>query len=408
MKKEQFRKTNTSDKIEKCILCNGDVELVLELSPTPPANELLDCDDPDKELYDLNLMQCKKCNHTQIDTEISKSRLYKHYIYASTVNSNSYKHFTKYANDMLDRFDPKFIIDIGSNDGLFLHCFGKIRKLGVDPAANIVEIAKSNDINTICGFFNEMLALDIRGKQGTADLITANNVFAHNKNLSEILKGVKHLLAERGTFVFEVAYGKSMMENNLFDLIYHEHIHHWHLRAAVRYVKKFGLQVYDADIVNTHGGSIRVFVEHDEDFNGRSAKLDKLLNEEKDYSTLTREFANRVSVVRENLVSLLKQIKLQGKTVSILGYPAKACTLSYYFGLDSNLITEIFDDNVLKIGKYSHKGFKIQPASNIYKNKPDYLLILSWNYAEDLMQKHELFKKTGGKFIVPLPEVVVW
>lgn len=396
----------TSNTITQCSLCGGELTTVVELAATPPANELLTFIPAEKEVYPLNLVQCDACKHLQLDTEISKFRLFKNYVYTSNTSASNYSYFQSYAKEMKALFAPSFVVDIGSNDGLFLNFFkdAATKVLGVDPAQNIVDIARQNKIPTKCAFFNELVALDIVETEGKADLITSNNMFAHNRNLDEIVRGIKLLLSEHGTFVFEVSYAMSLLDHNLFDLIYHEHFHHWHLGAAIQYMKKFGLDVYDAELVPTHGGSIRIYVGHKGVHKHGKRASDILVTEGLWLYKFVDKFAANVKQNRLEVVSLLEYLKSQNKQISILGYPAKACTLSYYYGLDKTFITNIYDENPLKIGKYSHKDFLIKPATDIVKDKPDYLLLLSWNYKEELIKRFNFFTKCGGHFIVPFPK----
>lgn len=395
----------TSEPIKECMLCFGALEMVLPLAPTPPANELLEQPAPDQELYPLNLVKCVKCNHLQLDCEISKFRLFKNYVFTSHTSASNYSHFNNYAREMQERFNPRFTVDIGSNDGLFLH-FMKERNsaiLGVEPASNIAEIARQNGVETMNSFFNDLVATQIKTQKGCADLITANNVMAHNRNLGEIISGVKTLLAPDGVFVVEVAYGMTMLRKNLFDLLYHEHIHTWCLTPAVRFFQWFGLEVFDAEIVPTHGGSLRLYIRHEERDLPVTARMVKLLiDESQNFNKELDRFKVEIPKVRDELRALLGPLKAAGKHIAILGYPAKACTLSYYFGLDQ-YINAVYDNNTLKIGKYTHQGIKISPETHIYKNKPDYLLLLAWNYADEIINRHSLHQKTGGKFIIPFP-----
>lgn len=395
--------------IKECTLCQAELQLVLALAPTPLANEFLPLE-ADKELFPLNLMQCKKCHHLQLDTEVNMFRLFKHYTYTSNTSSSNYNYLHAYATQMYHQFMPNFVVDIGGNDGTFLHFFQQLgsKVLNVDPAENIVEIAKNNNIDSECVFFNELNAVDIKVKHGQADLITCNNMFAHNRDLTEVLKGVKWLLAEKGTFVIEVSYAAKMLQHNLFDLIYHEHLHHWHLRPLYTFLLKYDLWMYDAEVIEqTHGGSLRVYVKHAGKQMVQSERLIKLLdNERLNFAELVDNFKNNVQLIKENLTNMLTGIKGLGKQIGILGYPAKMCTVSYYLGLDQ-FICNIYDNNPLKIGKYSHQGMLIEDAANIYKNKPDYLLIGSWNYQNELMQRYSLFAKTGGHFITTFPELKV-
>jgi SAM-dependent methyltransferase len=395
-----------SNYVDRCSLCNSVLELVLKLTPTPPANELLSVSDNNRECYPLNLMQCISCEHLQLDTEISKFRLFKNdYVYTSNASAGNYAYLHSYADQMTERFQPKFVVDVGSNDGTFLHFF-KCPVLGVDPSDNIAQIARENGVPTKSVFFNEIEAIKIKRERGVSDLITCNNTFAHNRNLDDILLGVKVLLAPQGTFVFEISYALRMLEKNLFDLIYHEHFHHHHLRPLMAYLAKFNLQAYDAEVIEqTHGGSLRVYVQHDTNTQNKSRRLlDLQVEENSRFNQLLLGFKKQVPQVKQQLLEILD--KLKDKQISVYGYPAKACTLFYYFELDRRVL-KVYDDNVLKIGKYTHGGKLIEPATFIYRDKPDYLIIGAWNYASELTERHKLFTKNGGKFITYLPEVKI-
>jgi SAM-dependent methyltransferase len=386
--------------INYCLLCSDPVKTIINFGRTSLANELLE-DSFNYELFPLSLVQCqnKSCNNLQIDCIIPKERLYEHYLYVATTNQSNIDYFENYAKSLFDKFGICQVLDIGSNDGLNLSFFKKFgcEVLGIDPAKNIAALATKNGISTLPWFFNEETALRIKNYFGQPKLITCNNAFAHNANLDTIVKGIKYLLHEDGTFVFEVAYAMKMLENNLFDLIYHEHIHSHHISSLIKFFKKFGLEVYHAEETPTHGGSIRVFVQHANKFNMLSANLEELLEEENRFQELVGKFSNNVQKIKSSALEILHSIKKEGKTIGILGYPAKMATLSTFFCLDDKLIDAVYDDNILKHNRYSHQGHRIQNTNNM---TTDYLFIGSWNYAIFLMNKHKEFK---GRFIVPLP-----
>ena len=395
--------------IDKCLLCDAPVNLVFPLTPTPPANALL-LEPAEQETFPLNLMQCKHCKHLQIDTSVDRESLFRHYLYLSNTSKSNCDYFASYAKTLIERFAPKRVVDIASNDGLFLSYFKdrNIDVLGIDPALNIAKQANEAGITTIPDFFNELNAKQIVSDYGKADLITCNNMFAHNDDLGEIIKGVKHLLSEQGTFVFEVSYAVSMLKNNLFDLIYHEHIHHHHITPLLNLFEKYSMRIYDAnEVFQTHGGSIRIFVCHQNSkYRATEQLLVQLEYEKQSFDHFLSSFVGGVQEIKNQLTTTLTKLKQQGKTISILGYPAKATTMIYYLGLDQSLITDIFDDNALKINRYSPgKNFKILSTSDIYERKPDCLLILAWNYAEALMKTHYKFMDGGGTFVIPLPRV---
>lgn len=387
----------------QCLLCGKPTGLVLSLGKTPLANELL-AEPQTPELFPLNLVQCRRCNHLQIDTLVDEKRLYQHYLYVSDTGPSNRKHFQDYASELTKRFSPTTVVDIGSNDGLFLSFFkdSGCDVLGVDPAVNIAEMANEKGIPTLAEFFSEGLAEQIVKEAGQADLVTCNNCFAHNADLSTIVRGIRKLLKPDGVFVFEVSYAMDLLKKNLFDLVYHEHIHHWHLRAAKRFFARFGLDVFDAERIDTHGGSIRVFVKHSTSkAHTFSLRLAMMLKEEANIRELARRFAAHVNDLKIELTHYCKEIRSRKKRISILGYPAKAATLTYFFQLQG-MIDNVFDDNPLKIGHWTHQGKQIMSTKEISKNKPDYLLVLAWNYADQLIKANSNFR---GRFIVPLPKI---
>lgn len=377
-----------------CLLCAGPTSLVLDLGETPLANELRTKDEP-QEIFPLRLVQCINCQHLQIDHPVKEDRLYREYAFTSTTSEGNRRYFQRYAQELTERFQPDFVVDIGSNDGLFLQCFPQLTAvLGVDPARNI-----KKNVRTLVGFFDERMAQKILTEDlGKADLITCNNVFAHNADLRPILKGVKMLLQEpHGVFVFEVAYALPMLASGAFDLIYHEHVHHWHLRAASKFLHQHGLRIFDAEETPAHGGSIRVFASHISRRGAPSRRLVTMMERERNVlSGYVEDFARVVAGEREIALNIF--FKSLGE-YALLGYPAKACTLASFWDLHPS---HVYDDNGYKIGKLSHMGQTIQPTSDIAHDAPECLLVTSWNYAGELIGR---MRKTGykGVYVIPHP-----
>jgi SAM-dependent methyltransferase len=386
--------------INECLLCGGTIEMVLPLTPTPPANELLE-EPQDQDTFPLNMVKCTKCSHLQIDASVNKERLYRHYLYCSDTSASNRAYFEKYANQMIERFHPKSVLDIASNDGLFLSYFKKdgIEVIGVDPAKNLAEKATTNGIYTVPQFFDKITATYIMvdnfcnnsKSNGKIPLITCNNAFAHNDDLRPILDGAKVLLTDDGTLVVEVQYAMAMLKNGTFDLLYHEHLHCHHLTPLISFFEDNGLRIYDAEEVATGWGSLRIYACKPEAKFKPTARINDLLQYEKEeFDKLLTPFASKIEDNKDKLMSILKDIKDTGKTISVLGHPARAMTLSYYFGLNKDIITDVFDDNSLKVGRYAPCTPKqILSTKDVYNKKPDYLLILSWNYAEAMMKTHD-------------------
>lgn len=435
-----FEDKMDSEIITRCLLCHfGKLEEIISFGNTPLANELMtesevsNISSEKHQKFDLTLMHCLDCGHCQLKTAVNEDRLYKNYLYVSGTNANNVLHFKKYAEKIINKFYPDMytmyfmgkeiedldlIIEIASNDGTFLKFFnGNIRKIGVDPAENLVAEAAKNGVTNIPVFFNEATAANeiskaCNGKK--AKVIVANNVFAHNKDIIGILMGVKELLSDDGTFIFENSYLLDVLDKQLFDLFYHEHIHEHSITPLVKLFDSFRMKIYDVERLPNHGGSIRVFVCRK---SNKNIKIEQsvydLLELEKDIPTKLQTFKTNVESLKIKTVNMVKELKKSGKTIGILGLPAKATTLLYYFGLDKD-ISYIYDDNSLKQGLYAPgTNIKISPTNKILEEKPDVLIVLAWNFANDMIEKVEKMWSEKYKsfryptFIIPLPELII-
>lgn len=427
----------------KCGLCfNACLTDIMSLGNTPLANEFLDEQNLNQDTFPLNLKQCVNCKNVQLDYAVDPDRLYKNYLYVSGTSSVNVQHFKDYADNVLHRFFQKIskdrsyndlLIDIGSNDGTFLKQFdNKIRTIGVDPATKIAVSAIDSGIKTINNFFNEIVArtevLELLETTQTAPykakVITANHVFAHTKDLHIIMGGVKFLLSDDGTFIFENSYLLDMVNKGIFDVIYHEHFYHHHLTPLVNFFKQFDMRIYDVErFPNQHGGSFRAYVCHVNDITNNSSKFDEmpivkeLLYEE---SLMNVNLADKFKTNTIGLTQKLRnELTDKNITIGIYGYPAKATSLVRFCGLityDKNLkihshdsrIKFVVDDAVLKQGKYIPGGeFIVQSPDVIKTYKPDYILILAWNFADSIIKNHPEVAEYGGKWIVPIPELKV-
>ncbi|MEE8352385.1 MAG: class I SAM-dependent methyltransferase [Rhodospirillales bacterium] len=402
-----------------CRLCGGnDLARVLKLTPTPPANAFIDAEHLNREqaCFPLDVFFCKTCHHVQLLDVVDPALLFENYVYVSGTSPSFVKHFEGYAEAVLERFAPgpeSLVVDIGSNDGTLLRAFkGRdMAVLGVDPARKIAEKATKSGIETITGFFSAELAAEIRKTRGPARIITANNVFAHADDLSGIVGGIKALLADDGVFVFEVSYLADVIEKTLFDTIYHEHLAYHSLGPLKRFFEDNGMTLFSADRVDSHGGSIRGFAglsgHHDTD-----ASVAELIAAEEN-SGLYRadtfvEFGRNIDALGAELQKLTASIKAEGKSIAGFGAPAKATTLMHHFGLGPETIDFIVDDSPLKQNLFTPgHHIPVFPATTLYDRKPDYALILAWNFARPIMENHQAFQDAGGRFIVPLPELEI-
>ncbi len=424
---------------ESCRLCGSDkLELVMRLTATPPANAFVSTDHLGEKdaVYPLDLHLCLDCGHLQLLDIVSADVLFRNYVYVSGTSPVFVEHFRQYAEDLMklavwklrghplpratcreqDLAAPagnKLVLDIGSNDGTMLKFFKAkgLRVLGVDPALDIAKGASDAGIPTLPAFFTEALAEEIKAKHGAASIVVANNVFAHADDLLGIARGVRGLLAPEGIFVFEVSYLVDVVEKTLFDTIYHEHLSYHALKPLKSFFERLGMEIFDAERVLTHGGSLRCFVQRRGAGRPLSSCVDNLINLEAKLGLHApeafRAFAGKIERLGNELGTLLRDLKAKGKKVAGYGAPAKATTLLYQFNL-ANVLDFIVDDSPLKQNLYT-PGYHIPVLSSraIVERKPDYLLLLAWNFAESIIKNNKTFLDQGGHIIVPLPELRV-
>ena len=404
-----------------CRLCGGQhLSEVLSLAPTPPANAFVSQHQLSKpqETFPLDVFFCEACHHVQLLDVVDPAVLFENYVYVSGTSPLFVKHFDDYAAFVIDTYAPRpgaLIFDIGSNDGTLLKAFSRAgyQVLGVDPAKDIAAQASASGIDTITGFFSPAMAEDIQAERGAAGVITANNVFAHIDDLGGVLDGVRTLLADDGVFVFEASYLVDVFEHTLFDTIYHEHLAYHTVAPLVAFMAAHGMELIAAMRVSTHGGSLRAVAQKAGGGRPVSRSVSELIELEcrmgLDKAETYRDFGVRIDVLKAELSTLLRAKKAEGRTIAAFGAPAKATTLMYHFGIGSDIIDFIVDDSPLKQGLYSPgMHIPVLPSSAIEQRKPDDIVILAWNFADAIMEKHKSFQASGGQFIVPLPALIVY
>jgi len=403
-----------------CRLCASDhLSLVLSLVPTPPANAFVPEAELDKPqpVFPLDVFFCEACAHVQLLDVVDPRVLFEHYVYVSGTSPVFVKHFEAYAAFVMDRFKPVaggLVLDIGSNDGTLLSVFQKagMTVLGVDPAREIAAEATAGGVETLCGFFGPDLACEIAAGRGKAEVITANNVFAHIDDLSGVVDGVRTLLAPGGVFVFEVSYLVDVFRHTLFDTIYHEHLDYHSVKPLIRFFAAKGMELIEAIRVDSHGGSLRGIAQLRGGPHPVGDSVAQAVAEEEslglDKAETFRAFARDIDALKTDLGSLLGRLKAEGKRIAGFGAPAKATTLMYHFGIGPDLVDFIIDDSPLKQGLYT-PGMHIPVLSSaaIAEKKPDYLVILAWNFARPIIEKNSAFRDAGGHFIIPIPKVEV-
>lgn len=380
-----------------CALCGSTKQTVaMTLPATPPANEFVKEPGP-QDTFPLTLQLCDQCGHLQLAEIVDPERLFRNYVYVSGTSPVFVKHFDDYAREVNARQrlgHKSLIVDIGSNDGTLLKSFKKIgfeRVLGIDPAEAIASKATADGINTIPAFFDSHEALIIRSEYGPADVVTANNVFAHAEDLEEIARGVRNLLTPDGVFVFEVSYVADVIEKMLFDTIYHEHLSYHAVGPLAPFLNRCGLTLFHAQRVPTHGGSIRCFASRAR--REPTAQLSNIIQAELhdrlyEWHTYGR-LKERIQQVGEKLRAKVKEWKDSGLKIAGYGAPAKLTTLMYAFGLDGADFEYIVDDSPWKQGLYTPgKNVCVMPSSHLQENPVDVCVVFAWNFFDSILEKN--------------------
>ena len=400
-----------------CRLCNNtNLKLAFSLEPTPPANAFVDKQKISikQDCYPLDIFFCEDCNHVQLLDVVDSNILFEDYVYVSGTSPVFVKHFEEYANFLINNYlenKKSLVIDIGSNDGTFLRFFKEkgSRILGIDPAKKISSKANSDGIETLNGFFSFELSKSIRKKYGTAEIITANNVFAHVNDMKDMINGIKNLLTPNGIFVFEVSYLVDVIQKNLFDTIYHEHISYHSVIPLIKFFNDNEMELIEAIRVDSHGGSLRGIAQMKDGLRKIGDSVKHCITLEKEigidqFETYVK-FLQNINNEKNELQKLLQKLKHHQKSIVGFGAPAKATTFLYHFAIKPEIIDYIIDDSPLKQGLFTPgMHIPVYSSKKIYEETPDYIIILAWNFAESIMDKHKEFISNGGHFIIPLPK----
>lgn len=401
-------------KREQCRLCRSkDLDCVLHLTPTPLANDFVTKEalSTPQKTYPLDLYRCGECSHIQLLDIIDPKVLFSHYVYVSSTSPVMVNYLRNQAKTIIERTGLKpgdLVVEFGSNDGALLRFFKEagMRVLGVDPAANIKPA--EDDVPTITDFFSVELAQTIQKEHGPAKVICAYNVCAHIDDLQGIIDGINILLAEDGQFVFEVGYLYDVCRKSLFDTIYHEHVDYHRVEPLQRFFSANGLTLVHAEQSDIQGGALVGYVAAGNRIPEPSVA--DLIDMERKLGLHKAEtftiWEEAIKVRGKELSILLHGIKSNGKSIAAYGAPAKATTLMYHFGLDAGMIDYIVDDNPIKQDMFT-PGLHIPVLDPkvLYERRPDYVLILAWNFAGPIIKKHGKYAGHQGRFITPLPNL---
>lgn len=409
----------TQQSLGQCILCaERSVEEFLDLGSTALANKFISKEDIEAEepKFPLKVGFCHNCHHVQLTEQVPPHAMFDHYLYISSASETLKNHLW----DLSDKISARchlgaddLVIDIGCNDMTLLHGFKRygVRTLGVDPAQNLAELTAQNGIERCTALFNLETAKRVVERWGKASVITATNTFPHIQDLQDFIGGIKTALRPGGTFVIEAHYLLDLVEQVAFDTIYHEHVSYWALTPMQRLFADHGMQIVDVERLPLHHGQLRVFVKHEGESEAQPSVAEAVQTEREhglDHFETFQLLAKKALGVKVDLHRTLTNLRQSGKRVAGYGAPAKGNTLLSFLEIGPELLDYIADRSTLKQGLYT-PGMHIPVVSpaRLLSDQPDYLLLLAWNFAEEILKQQIEYRRRGGNFIIPVPRVQI-
>jgi SAM-dependent methyltransferase len=403
----------------ECRSCAGSKgKLILDLGLQPLANNLLKPEDLEKPepKFPLRLAICESCWLLQILDLVPPVQLFSEYLYFSSFSDLMVSHSREAAERYVQEFSlgsDSLVVEVASNDGYFLTNFQQcgIPCLGIEPAANIATVAQTKGIETIVDFFTADLARRLVLDGRKADLILGNNVFAHAPQVNDFVAALARLLKAKGRIILEFPYAADFIEHTEFDTIYHEHVFYFSLLALLPLFQRHSLDIFHVERLPIHGGSLRLFVGH-RDAHPVQSSVAELLAEERQKGMNSlgyyHDFAQRVQDLKRTLVGLLHKLRSEKKSVAAYGASAKGSTLLNFFEIGSETLDFIADRSSYKQGRLTPgKHIPIVSPEKLLESNPDYTLLLTWNFAQEILEQQNKYRQRGGKFIIPIPEVKV-
>ena len=398
---------------QSCRSCGGELEIVLDLGLTPLANSLLDAEQLDRPepRFPLRLAFCKDCALAQLVESVPPEALFSEYLYFSSFSDT----MVRSAGELVGRLvrdrglgPTSLAMEVASNDGYLLRHYLDLAVpvLGIEPARNVAATARQAGIDTISEFFGRDLAIRLRAQGRLADVVHANNVVAHVPDLNGLFEGFETVLKPDGLVIIEVPHVLEMVKHLEFDTIYHEHVFYFSLSALLPVFARSGLRVVDAERLPLHGGSLRIFGSR---HGGPSARVHALLAEERsagvDRLDFYRDFSGRVAELGRRLSALLRERRDAGDRVAAYGASAKGSTLLNFFGIGGETIDFVVDRSTVKQGLVTPgTHLPILPPEALLAKMPESVLLLTWNFADEILEQQREYRERGGRFIVPVPE----
>jgi hypothetical protein len=404
----------------RCRLCHAQLATTfVDLGMSPLCESFLPCDQIDQmePYFPLRVLVCRECFLVQLQEYVKPEHIFTEYAYFSSYSTSWVQHARRYCEIVVARFGlgPKSnVVEIASNDGYLLQHFLPlgIPVLGIEPAANVAEAARRKSIPTLVDFFGLALAQRLASEGRVADLVIGNNVLAQVPDLNDFTAGMACLLAPDGVITLEFPHLERLIEENQFDTIYHEHFSYFSLMTVDRLARRHGLRIFDLEQLATHGGSLRVYLCHQNSGHATCPRVDALLIHEREIGFedigIYARFAANVHRTKRQLLSFLIECKERGAKICGYGAPGKGNTLLNYCGIGTDFLDFTVDRNPYKHGRYTPgMHIPIYPVSAIDEVRPDYLLILPWNLKNEIVEQMRHVSAWGCKLVVPIPSVEV-